>query len=115
MIGDPTLEMYSVLPIKNLKIVKQNNLNLLTWEKPILDSKNKKNIFGYNIYKIKKSEFLDYNSKLELINDEIVKNQEFILPTDIDLAEYLIVVKVIYYIHTPSSSFYKLSIGQIAN
>ena len=92
----------------------QNNIDLLTWEKPILDINNKKNLIGFNIYKIKKSDFLDFNSKLELINDEIIKNQEYILPLDIDLTENLIIIKAVYFIITPSSAFYKLSIGQIA-
>jgi hypothetical protein len=114
LIGDPSLELFTTLPPKNLKIEKQNNIDLLTWEKPILDINNKKNLIGFNIYKIKKSEFLDLNSKLELINDEIIKNQEYILPLDIDLTENLIIIKAVYFIITPSSAFYKFSIGQIA-
>lgn len=125
LMGDPSLQMFVVLPPKNC----EKNIKLkkyyLNWETPIKMEYN--SLEGYVIYKVLKEEYLknkielnsinnNFNLKLDQVSDILNKDiNEYDLSNEENSEQYFYLIKAIYKINTPSSSFYNLSNGILFN
>jgi hypothetical protein len=107
IIGDPTLRIHIVEPIKNLKAKLEGGNGskkvVLNWTPP-----SDANVLGYNVYRAR-----NYDSKFVLLNKQIIKDEQFIdinpLP---DSCVYMI--RALKLEQAPTGSYYNLSQGIFA-
>ncbi len=125
LMGDPSLQMFVVLPPKNCQKTIKLKQYYLKWNTPIDMEYNE--LKGYIIYKISKEEY-QYNNEIDLnkiinkdyylnitqVSEILTKNtNEFDLINVENSENYIYLIKALYKVNTPSSSFYNLSNGII--
>lgn len=97
LMGDPTLKMRYIEPVKNLTAQSVNNLVKLNWT-PVSG-----NIDGYAVYKI------DTNTNTYLkLNSNIIKGTSFTDSNNYFSGNYTYAVKTIKLENTPSGSYYNI-------
>lgn len=127
LMGDPSLQMFVVLPPKNCQKIIKLKQNYLKWESPIGMEYN--DLEGYIIFKISKEEYqinnnIDYNFSnknkyfvnMTQISEILNKNtNEYKLINEENSEDFIYIIKSLYKVYTPSSSFYNLSTGIVFN